>query len=111
MLAITQEELEVRAGAIIEGLKGLPVSAKVGEGRVQIGGGTLPKSVVPSLTIDLIPNGVSLEELARRLRRGKPPVIGYVSGRRYKIDLKTVFPRQDAEVQAAIHAALAERIV
>ena len=111
MLAITQEELEVRAGAIIEGLKGLPVSAKVGEGRVQIGGGTLPKSVVPSLTIDLIPNGISLEELARRLRRGKPPVIGYVSGQRYKIDLKTVFPRQDAEVQAAIHAALAERIV
>jgi L-seryl-tRNA(Ser) seleniumtransferase len=107
MLAMTREELKARAGAIIEGLKGLPVSAKVGEGRVQIGGGTLPNSVVPSLTIDLIPNGISLEELARRLRRGKPPVIGYVSGQRYKIDLKTVFPRQDAEVQAAIHAALA----
>ena len=110
MLAITRKELEMRAEAIIEGLNGLPVSAKVGEGRVQIGGGTLPKSVVPSLTIDLSPSTISLEEFARRLRIGKPPVIGYVSGQRYKIDLKTVFPRQDSEVQAAIQAALAERI-
>lgn len=107
MLATTREELQARAAAIIEGLKGLPVSAKVGEGRAQIGGGTLPKSVVPSLTIDLVPVSISLEELGRRLRTGNPPLIGYVSGQRYKIDLRTVFPRQDAELQAAIHAALA----
>jgi L-seryl-tRNA(Ser) seleniumtransferase len=105
VLATTMDELKVRAGTIIEGLKGLPLSTRVGEGRVQIGGGTLPKSVLPSVTIDLIPNRISLEELSRRLRRGKPPVIGYVSGQRYKIDLRTVFPRQDAEVQAAIRGA------
>jgi L-seryl-tRNA(Ser) seleniumtransferase len=107
MLETSKEELEQRATNIIGRLKGLPATAKIGEGRVQMGGGTLPKSVLPSITIDLMPQGISLEDFGRRLRTGKPPVIGYVSGQRYKIDLKTVFPRQDAELEAAIRAALA----
>jgi L-seryl-tRNA(Ser) seleniumtransferase len=105
MLSTEKEELEMRAATIIEQLKGLPLKATIGAGRVQIGGGTLPKSVMPSTTIDLAPERISLEELAQRLRRGQPAVVGYVAAQRYKIDLKTVFSRQDEDVVKAIQAA------
>jgi L-seryl-tRNA(Ser) seleniumtransferase len=43
---------------------------------------------------------------AQQLREGTPPVIGYVSGGRFKVDLRTVFPRQDEELILALrHAA------
>jgi L-seryl-tRNA(Ser) seleniumtransferase len=104
LLATDREHLEARATRIIEQLRGLPLTARMGEGRVQIGGGTLPRSVIPSVTLDLVAGKISLEELASRLRRGRPPVIGYVAAQRYKIDLKTVFPRQDEELARAIRA-------
>jgi L-seryl-tRNA(Ser) seleniumtransferase len=107
MLAAGQEPLAARAKAIVERLNDAAITVTVGQGRAQIGGGTLPKSIVPSITLDLTPSDVSLEAFARRLRAGKPPVIGYVSGQRFKIDLKTVFLRQDEELVAAITAALA----
>jgi L-seryl-tRNA(Ser) seleniumtransferase len=106
MLAGTKGELAARAAAVIDTLKDLPVTVKIGEGRVQLGGGTLPKSVIPSVTIDLVPQAFSLQELARRLRIGKPPVIGYIANQCYKIDVAAVFPRQDGELSAALRAAL-----
>lgn len=105
MLRTKPEELARRARAIIEQLKDLPVKAEVGEGRGQLGGGTLPNAVVESVTVELLPREGPLTALAERLRRGLPPVVGYISGQRYKIDLRTVFPRQDAELTGAIRAA------
>ena len=35
-----------------------------------------------------------------------PPVVGYVSGGRFKLDLRTVFPRQDLQLIEAIRSAL-----
>jgi L-seryl-tRNA(Ser) seleniumtransferase len=105
MLRMKADELTRRAESIIAQLRDLPLKAEVGEGRAQLGGGTLPKAVVPSVTIDLAPRELPLAELGRRLRRGKPPVMGYVAGQRYKIDLRTVFPRQDLELAQAIRKA------
>jgi L-seryl-tRNA(Ser) seleniumtransferase len=84
----------------------LPLKASVGEGKAQIGGGTLPRSVIPSVTIDLLPDAISLAEFAARLRGGKPPLIGYIAGGRFKLDLRTIFPRQDEEVVRAIRAGI-----
>jgi L-seryl-tRNA(Ser) seleniumtransferase len=106
MLTASKEQLAARAAGIMGALKGLPLTVKIGEGRVQLGGGTLPKSVIPSVTIDLLPQAVSLHELAQRLRTGKPPVIGYIADQRYKIDLATVFARQDGELASALRHAL-----
>ena len=102
MLQMKPEELTGRAASIIKQIGDLPLKADVAEGRAQFGGGTLPRAAVPSVTIDLVPRGLSLAEFGRRLRMGKPPVIGYVAGQRYKIDLRTVFPRQDSELEQAI---------
>lgn len=105
MLRVNSAELTVRAESIVKELNGLPLKAQVGKGRAQMGGGTLPKAVLPSVTIDLEPQGLPLAELSRRLRHGTPPVVGYITGQRYKIDLRTVFSRQDLELAEAIRSA------
>ena len=45
-----------------------------------------------------------LSEIAARLRDHAVPVIGYVARGSLKLDLRTIFPRQDAELIAAIRA-------
>jgi len=77
----------------------------VGEGKSQIGGGTLPRSVIPSITIDLKPETVGLKDLAAALRSRPLPVIGYVAQGRFKLDLRTIFPHQDQEIICALRDA------
>jgi L-seryl-tRNA(Ser) seleniumtransferase len=108
MLSTSCEVLQERARVLCGSLQGLPVSARVGEGEGQIGGGTMPRSAVASVTLDLLPRNISLEALARRLRHGTPPVAGYISGGFYKLDLRTIFPRQDELLAKAIADALAD---
>ena len=106
MLSISSDELRVRAEAILTALSGLPVKATVGVGKAQIGGGTLPRSIIPSVTVDLSPAHLTLADFASRLRGGTPPLIGYISGGRFKLDLRTIFPCQDQEVIRQLRAAI-----
>jgi L-seryl-tRNA(Ser) seleniumtransferase len=95
LLQIPKDELRARAAAIVTRLQGLPVKITIGAGTGKAGGGTLPKSVVASITLDFLPEDSSLEQFARALRRLTPPVIGYISDRRFKVDLRTIFSHQD----------------
>ena len=107
MLRVPNEELRVRAERIIAALDGLPLAARVGSGRAQVGGGTLPRSVMPSLTIDLAHRTLKPQEMAARLREQTIPLIGYITRGTLKLDLRTIFPRQDRDVVSAIRAASA----
>ena len=102
LLQIPKDELRARAAAIVSRLQGLPLKITIGAGTGKAGGGALPKSIVPSITIDFLPENSSLEGFATALRRPNPPIIGYISGDRFKIDLRTVFPHQDDLVVDAI---------
>jgi L-seryl-tRNA(Ser) seleniumtransferase len=104
MLEVTNDELRIRAERLLEQIRDLPLHAAVGEGKAQIGGGSLPRSVIPSVTLDLRPKTISLENLATRLRRASLPIVGYVAGGKFKLDLRTIFPRQDAEVVSALRS-------
>ncbi len=106
MLALREDTLRPRAEAIIAGLSGTPVTATIGEGTARCGGGTMPRSSQPSLTVDLSPSSLSLTIFARHLREGSPPVAGYIESNRLRLDLRTVFPHQDASLIAAIRTAL-----
>ena len=106
MMRTAADELRTRTERLVAALDGAPVKASAGTGEGQIGGGTMPRTTIASITLDLLPKGVSLEAFAARLRAGRPPVVGYVSGGRFKLDLRTIFPRQDAQVADAIRAAL-----
>ncbi len=109
MLRASTEELHSRAEKIKLALEALPMKTDIGEGKSQIGGGTLPRSAIPSVTLDLQPLNISVTDFAARLRGGSPPVVGYVAAGRFKLDLRTVFPRQDEELFRAIHSAFATR--
>jgi L-seryl-tRNA(Ser) seleniumtransferase len=104
MMQLSNDELRSRAEKIVSAVEGLPITARVGEGRTQIGGGTLPRSVIASVTVDLTHSAIKPQEIATRLREHSVPVIGYILRGKLKIDLRTVFPRQDAELVSAIRA-------
>jgi len=103
MLRTSNEDLLARARRILTALEALPMKSAIGGGKAQIGGGTLPRSSIPSITLDLQPLNIPLDDFAARLRAETPPVIGYIADGRYKLDLRTVFPRQDENLFQAIH--------
>ncbi len=111
LLRISEDELCTRAAAICDELSrrcsGLQIAS--GRGSAKTGGGTLPKSNLPSVTIDILPKNSSLADFAATLRERNPPVIGYISGDRFKLDLRTIFPHQDGLVVEAIHEACVVR--
>src|SRR5437588_8007269 len=109
LLQIPKDELRARAAAIVTRLQGLPVKITIGSATAKVGGGTLPKSIVPSITIDSLPDDLSLEVFAGSLRRSTPPVIGYIGDGRFKLDLRTIFPHQDDLVIDAIRTACTTR--
>ena len=106
MLRVSCAELRARADKLTASLAGLSLRACVGEARSQVGGGALPRSTVPSVALELMAEGLKPVELAARLRRASPPVLGYVAGGRFKLDLRTIFPRQDEAVVQVIRWAV-----
>ena len=106
MLSSTTDQLNTRAESIVNSLKELPLSACIGKGESRIGGGTMPKSTIPSITIDLQPENISISRLTENLRFNTTPVMGYVADGQFKIDLRTIFPRQDKDLLDAIKKAV-----
>ena len=107
MMHASNDELQIRAEKIVAELDGeLPVKVTIGRGRAQIGGGALPRSIVRSTTLDICSGGVRAQDLAARLRSHRPPIIGYIERGQLKLDLRTVFADQDAEIVAALRAAI-----
>ncbi len=105
MLEVAADELRVRAEALLSQIRDLPLRSSIGEGKAQVGGGSLPRAVISSVTLDLMPKKISVDDFTTRLRRGSPPVVGYIAGGKFKLDLRTIFPRQDAQVVSALRSA------
>jgi len=104
MLRAPLDELRARAEKFVIALVGLPINASVGEGRVQVGGGTLPRSTLESVTLEITHGTLKPDEVSARLRENSVPIVGYIGRGKFKLDLRTIFPRQDAEVMKAIRA-------
>ena len=92
----------------VAAVNGGPLRLQVATGRAQNGGGTLPRSALPSVTIAATHPTLGPQALAALLRRPPEPVIAYVTRGSVKLDLRTVFPHQDAAVIRALRAASAE---
>jgi L-seryl-tRNA(Ser) seleniumtransferase len=99
------DQLRTRAERIVAALDGRPLRLKVGTARAQIGGGTLPRSALPSIAIEVNHPTLGAQALAALLRKQPEPVIAYVGRGSMKLDLRTVFPHQDAAVIRALMAA------
>ncbi len=107
LLQIPKDELRARAAAILARLRGLPLQITIGRSTAKVGGGTLPKSMLSSITIDILPENRSVQNFATALRQSVPPIVGYITNERFKLDLRTIFPHQDDTVVDAIRAACA----
>lgn len=68
-----------------------------------LGGGSAPGQAIPGEALTLPGD----DALARRLRQGEPPVVGYLRRGRLVLDLRTVPQEQDATLVRAVRAALA----
>jgi L-seryl-tRNA(Ser) seleniumtransferase len=109
LLRAGEAELRARAEKVREALRALPVEVSINPGRAQVGGGTLPRAEIASVVLEFVPHGGSVADLAVRLRAAEPPVIGYIAGGRYKVDLRTVFPHQDRDLIDALTQVLEKR--
>jgi len=99
-------KLKRRADKIAKALGELPIIVTVSEGESQVGGGALPQALLPSITLDIVPTLMSLKEFSARLRRAPVPVIGTISGQRFRLDLRTILPEQEKQLIASIQQSL-----
>lgn len=69
---------------------------------VEAGSGSLPLAEIESMALQFKPSQLTVSELARRFRQGADPVVGYIAGNRFYIDLKAVLAGQIGRLIAAI---------
>jgi L-seryl-tRNA(Ser) seleniumtransferase len=100
MMHLSKDDISARAEAFASRISSAPASAKLAleliDGESVIGGGAAPTAVLPTRLIALTHQEHSADELCTRLRQADPPVIARVEDGRVLLDLRTVFPRQDA---------------
>ncbi|MBN1485115.1 MAG: L-seryl-tRNA(Sec) selenium transferase [Chloroflexia bacterium] len=95
MIAQSPEAVRRRAQRWRRWLGKQGVSVQVVPGETAVGGGSLPGQTLPSWVLELedLP---SVEDAARSLRTGEPPVIPRIEGDRLLLDPRTVLPDQES---------------
>ena len=104
MLVATDEELAARAESMRAALDAGGVDARVMRAPARVGGGALPLLELEGPVCAVDPAPLSLDELARRLRAGDPPVIGRARDGWLILDPRTL---DGASAEAAVGSVLA----
>jgi L-seryl-tRNA(Ser) seleniumtransferase len=101
MIAVSKEDLTVKAAAWRDTLKNAGISADLWDGESTVGGGSLPGSALPTclLAFDL----PSPDRALQTLRNGAVPVIARIERDRLVIDPRTILPGQE---ETLLHALL-----
>jgi L-seryl-tRNA(Ser) seleniumtransferase len=102
MMSLTKEEIGARAEALAAHARDSKMKMEVINGESVIGGGAAPSSVLPTRLLAITYRSLSADELLARLRHNHPPIIGRVDEGRVLLDLRTVFPEQDACIADAL---------
>ena len=106
LIALSSQEMEERAEALVQRLRrptgdgDLQVEIVAGESA--IGGGSAPTSRLPTLLISLTHNRLSPNQLEAALRDSDPPVIARIVDDRVLLDLRTVFPNEEPDLERAV---------
>jgi L-seryl-tRNA(Ser) seleniumtransferase len=104
MLTAGDAELRPRAEAMVAILRDRGVEAQLATASSKAGGGALPLLELEGPACEVEPAATGLEELARRLRAGAPPVVGRVRDGSLLLDPRTL---TDAEARQAAEAVAA----
>ncbi len=121
MIRLSAEEIATRSGNFCEKLRAtLPpdVSIEVLPGFSVIGGGSTPDQQLPTQLLAIASPRQSAAQMEARLRqprdtttgadtpRGQIPVIARIEDDRLILDLRTVFPEEEAELLTSIQSAI-----
>ena len=105
MMRARVEDIGRRAEAVARHLPQPPYRFELIEGESVVGGGAAPGATLRTRVLALTHQHMSADELAARLRSCDPPVVARVEEGRVLLDLRTVFPGQDAQLLAALQSA------
>ena len=105
LLSTSIENLKGRAERLAPQMAGGAIkAAEAVEDVTYLGGGSVPTQQLRTWCVALTSEGMSVDRLATRLRTGRPSVVGRVHDERLYLDLRSVFPRQDIDLVAAVRA-------
>ena len=104
LLATPNENLRLRAESIASQLQHVTGIAKAEaiEEEAFLGGGSVPTQQIKTWCVAIDLDTESLNSFHTRLRTGTPAVVGRVQKGQLLIDLRSVPPRQDAQIVLAI---------
>jgi L-seryl-tRNA(Ser) seleniumtransferase len=102
MMRLTKEAIGERAEALAARIATPKLRIEIVDGESLLGGGAAPSSILPTRLLALACEGLSADELAARLRNSDPPIIARVDEGRVLLDLRTVFPEQEAAVATVL---------
>ena len=103
------ESIRIRAEGLRSQLQELkPLHVQVVSGQSLIGGGSAPTSVLPTFLVAVSSERFSADELARRLRKCNPPVVGRVEEDKLLLDLRTVFETEEHSIVRALQGSASD---
>ena len=105
LLTTSRKTLKNRAKKILEyqtNKKIKELNIKILETEVEAGSGSLPENKIESAAFAFSPRNRKVKDLATSFRCGSIPVVGYIKGNTYFIDLKAVLPNQIKRLTKAI---------
>jgi L-seryl-tRNA(Ser) seleniumtransferase len=102
MIAATAESVGERAASVAARIGSLATAVAT---EATVGGGSLPGETIASFGVAI--GGGSATRILASLRRGDPSIVGRISDGRVILDLRTVDPRFDDEIAAAVVAVVA----
>lgn len=105
MMGLTKASICARAEAVAGALRTSDqIQIALIDGESVIGGGAAPSATLPTSLLAIAIKNLRPGELLSRLRGADPPVIARVQEDRVLLDLRTVFPEQDATIVAILRA-------
>jgi len=80
------------------------LNIEVARDQAPIGGGSLPGAELPTAVLRIRHPRLTADELAARLRLGRPRVFGRIHDNEVVLDLRSVLPRDDEQIVATLNA-------
>jgi L-seryl-tRNA(Ser) seleniumtransferase len=111
MMSMPVRSLKERSRLFVRRLKKrVPAGTEIDliPGMSLIGGGSCPDSELPTFLVAIRSSSLGAEALDARLRRHDPAVVLRIEDNRALLDLRTVFPAQEAVLSEALAKALAQ---
>ena len=105
MLTTKRSTLINRGKKVIHGLTKKKINdfnISLENSKVEAGSGSLPENLIESMALSFSHKNIPPNELAKKFRTGRIPVVGYIKSNKFFIDLKAILPNQFLKLTTAI---------